>query len=430
VIVRVRARWIVPIVAPVLHGGWVDVDALRGEIVGVGAAGAPGAREPDRVIDLPDAVVLPGLVNAHTHLELSHLAGASPPATDFVQWVRCLMQARSARGADREGIARATRAAVASAVASGTAAVGDIENTADAPAALAASPLEGVIFREALGFRASRAREVLAETQAAAASARAAFGPASGRWRVSTAPHAPYSTSAALIMALAQGWGDARGVSSIHLAESPEEVEFLATGGGPFRSLLQELGAWDDGWRAPGVGPVTYLQQVGALHEGLLVVHGTQLTREDLDAIAGARATLVLCARSNRWVGAGIPPVREALAAGVRVAIGTDSLASVEDLNLFSELASLRAIVPDVPAAALLRAATRGGAQALRCDALGMIAPGASSRALVRVPPAGVTDVEEWLVAGAVDTADLRWLDALVTHAAPPGPGRVTHGIH
>ena len=98
----------------------------------------------------------------------------------------------------------------------------------------------------------------------------------------------------------------------------------------------------------------------------------------------------------------------------MRLAVGTDSLASVADLNLFAELAALRTAAPDVPASTLLRAATWGGAQALGCRALGYLGPGASSRAMVRTAPAGVTDVEEWLVAGAADTTDLRWLDEIL----------------
>jgi cytosine/adenosine deaminase-related metal-dependent hydrolase len=209
-----------------------------------------------------------------------------------------------------------------------------------------------------------------------------------------------------------------RDVSSIHLGESAEEVEFLAAGTGPFRSLLADLGAWDSTWRPPGLAPVAYLQQLGALHPGLLAVHGTQFAGPDLAAVAASGATLVLCARSNRWVGAGTPPVTAAFAAGGRVAVGTDSLASVADLNMFAELAFLRGIAPHVPASRLLEAATRAGAQALQCRQLGVLAPGATSRAIVRLPPAGVADVEEWLVAAAADTGDLRWLDELVAHAA------------
>jgi cytosine/adenosine deaminase-related metal-dependent hydrolase len=415
----VTAGWVVPVVAPVLRGGWIDVDAARGEILAIGHADRRIGREPDLVLDLSEAVVLPGLVNAHTHLELSHMAGAVPPAPGFVSWVRAMLASRFGTPATPTAVHDAVVGAIAAMESGGTAGVGDIGNTDAALRPLAASSLSGIHFREALGFRAADAERIGRETMLAAQRSHQELC-AAGHTRLvpSVAPHAPYSTSPALIRSLARGYAAALPVASVHLAESPEEVEFLARGSGPFRDLLADLGAWDDAWRPPGLSPVAYLQQLGALHEGLLVVHGTQFTPAELETVVAAGATLVLCARSNRWVGAGVPPVAEAFRSGVRLAIGTDSLASVEDLNLFAELAALRAIATDVPASALLRAATHGGAQALRLGALGYLGPGATSRAVVRVPPAGVTDVEEWLVAGAADTADLRWLDVMVSHAA------------
>jgi cytosine/adenosine deaminase-related metal-dependent hydrolase len=424
-IVRVHARWILPIAAPLLHGGWIDVDAARGVIVGVGAAGAPSATAPARMIDLGHAAILPGLVNAHTHLELSHLAGRVPPAGSFVAWVRAMLAVRFGAQTTVGEVVDAATQAIASAEAHGTAGVGDIGNTDAAIGPLAASSLSGLHFREVLGFRGADAERVRSEATVGAIAAHVRLHEAGcTRVRVSVAPHAPYSTSAPLIQAVVNGrpttvfadWEQpACPVSSIHLAESPEELEFLATGTGPFRDLLTDLGSWDPAWQAPGVGPVAYLQQLGALHRHLLVVHGTQLTRPDFDVLADVGATLVLCPRSNRWVGAGVPAVADAVAAGVRLAVGTDSLASVADLNVFAELAALRGAAPAVPAATLLRAATLGGAQALALDGLGLLAPGATSRAIIRVPPAGVHDMEEWLVAEAADTTDLRWLDDITT---------------
>ena len=429
-ITRVEARWVLPIAAPMLSGGWIDVDEARGEIVAVGAAGAAGAashaadRTIDRTIDLGDAVVLPGLVNAHTHLELAHLAGRVPPAAAFVPWVRSMLAARFTGEVPVATVTAAIVEAIAAMEATGTAGVGDIGNTDAAIGPLASSSLHGVHFREALAFEPTEAARV---ASAACLGARLAGqrldDRGCSRLRVSVAPHAPYSTSAPLIQALASGlpvdglsatWPAAAGISSIHLGESPEEIEFLAHGTGPFRALLEDLGKWHAGWQPPGIGPVEYLASLGALHRGLLVVHGAQFTPDALQTLAITGATLVLCARSNRWVGVGVPPVAAAVTAGVPLAIGTDSLASVEDLNLFAELAFLRACAPSVPAAVLLRAATLGGARALGCATLGLLGPGASSRAVVRTPPAGVTDVEEWLVADAADTRDVRWLDALV----------------
>src|SRR6188472_2897658 len=124
--IRVRARWVVPVAAPVLHDGWVDVDPVRGEIVGVGTSDAipvsPAAR-PTRVIDLPGAVILPGLVNAHTHLELSHLAGAVAPADSFVSWVRAMLGVRFGSPASVATVTEAVIRAIGQMEATGTAGV-------------------------------------------------------------------------------------------------------------------------------------------------------------------------------------------------------------------------------------------------------------------------------------------------------------------
>lgn len=425
-VVRAFARWIVPVVTPPFRDGWVDVDVSRGEIVGIGARGATDAAETSTAgaIDLGGAVILPGLVNAHTHLELSHLAGRVPPAEHFVTWVRAMLAVRFGQPATVGAVVEAVVQAIADMNGTGTVAVGDIGNTDAAVRPLAASPLSGVHFKEALGFRGADAHQISSQARREAlVSMRVLSEERRHGIAVSVAPHAPYSTSPALIQELVRGLPvgsvldtpvPASPVSSIHLAESHEELEFLMHGTGPFRALLADLGAWDEAWTPPRAGPVAYVQQLGALHRDLLVVHGTQLTRRELDVLTEVGSTLVLCVRSNAWVGAGVPPVADAVASGVRLAIGTDSLASVEDLNLFAELAALRRVAPEVPASTILRAATWGGAEALGCRCLGYLGPGASSRALVRTPPDSVTDVEEWLVAQAGDTTDLRWLDRLV----------------
>ena len=139
---------------------------------------------------------------------------------------------------------------------------------------------------------------------------------------------------------------------------------------------------------------------------------GVQFTDDDLSRLAAAGATVVTCPRSNRWTGAGTPPIDRFYASGVRVAIGTDSLASVEDLNLFSELAEVRRLAPDVPARALLASATQHGAEALGFGSeLGTLDPGKHARLLAVDLPAHVTDVEECLLAGT-QPSDMRWLSA------------------
>jgi aminodeoxyfutalosine deaminase len=405
--IRLRAAHLVPVVAAPRANGWVDIEDGRIVAVDDGRAEPPPV---DQEMDLGQVALLPGLVNAHTHLELSHLHGAVPPAGHFLEWVRTMLAARAEAQAG-PAIVEAIERAIEAMRATGTLACGDIGNTEAALPVLAASGLEAVHFLEVLGFRADGAGQRGADAWQRAVTWPDASAPAHVRRGV--AAHAPYSTAPALIAAVVAGLdADPGRRSSIHLGESPEELVFLSTGGGPWRTLLEDVGTWEPRWRAPACTPVEYLARLGALHPRLLVVHGTHLSDEDLHRLAAAGCTLVLCARSNRWVGVGDPPLARCVAAQVRLAIGTDSLASVSDLDLFAELAHLRGLDTRVDASHLVHAATRGGALALGLDDLGGIAPGMRAALLiVRVPPE-TDDVQEWLVSGKIRPADVEWLQA------------------
>ncbi|MEW6319966.1 MAG: amidohydrolase family protein [Acidobacteriota bacterium] len=401
----VRADWVCPVARPPIANGWVAIDGARVHALG-GPEDPPPAGAP--VERRAGEAVLPGLVNAHTHLELSWLAGKVPPAHRFTDWVAHLVLTRG--GTPEAGGGERTlapmRAAVRELRAAGTVAVGDISNTLASPGPLADAGLDGVVFHELLGFSATGA--VVEETRGLRAKARVA---GDGRVRISLAPHAPYSTSAELFRAV-RAEVDAGDVplTSVHLAESPEEIELLERGTGAWPRLLARLGAWRDDWRPPGVGPVEYLERLGVLDAGTLAVHGVQLSEASLATLARLGCTLVTCPRSNQWVGVGAPPVSRFYASGVRVAVGTDSLASAPDLNLFAELKELRWLAPDVPAAALVASATLEGARALGLDGeLGSIEPGKRAALIAVRLPGPVADVEEALVSG-IEPRQVTWL--------------------
>jgi cytosine/adenosine deaminase-related metal-dependent hydrolase len=156
---------------------------------------------------------------------------------------------------------------------------------------------------------------------------------------------------------------------------------------------------------------VEYLDRLGMLDERLLAVHGVHLTDAELDRLAAVGATVVACPRSNEWTGAGTPPIDRFYRSGVRVALGTDSLASVETLNLFDELAKVRTIAPTIAAATLLGSATRNGAEALGFGGeLGTISVGKRAELIAVRVPMNVVDVEEYLVSG-IQPRDVLWLD-------------------
>ncbi|MGH9383903.1 MAG: amidohydrolase family protein, partial [Vicinamibacterales bacterium] len=212
----------------------------------------------------------------------------------------------------------------------------------------------------------------------------------------------PYSTSPELFRAIrAAVSASDLPITSVHLGESPDEIEMLAHGTGAWPGMLKFVGMWRDDWAVPACGPVEYLERLGILDGHMLVVHGVQFDDRALDRLASLGSTLVTCPRSNQWVGVGVPPIDRFYRSGVAVAVGTDSLASVSDLNLFSELKTMRWLASSVPARELLRSATIVGARALGLEAhLGTLAPGKLAAMIAVELPDGVDDVEEYLVNG------------------------------
>lgn len=397
-----RAAWVLPIAGPPIRNGWVAVE--RGRIISVGGPSeAPPTYTERTEPDEPDEAraILPGLVNAHAHLELSWMRGRVPPAASMPAWAARVLALRRAVASEP---ADPIRDAINEARACGTVLVGDVTNTLASYEPLADSDLSAAVFFEQIGFSAR-------EPEAHAADAQARLDAVTPiAWlRPSVVPHAPYSVSPGLLRAIGAMAGSR--IISIHLGESTEEIQFLRDGTGSWRTLLEDLGAWNAAWTPPGCGPVEYLERAGLVHDRLLAVHSVQLTDDELRRLAAVNATVVSCPRSNAWTGAGTPPVARFYGSGVRVAVGTDSLVSVDDLNVFNEVAAMRAAAPHVPAARLLESATRIGADALGFGAeLGTIEPGKEAQLIAVRLPEPVEDVEEYLV-GGIEPADIRWLD-------------------
>jgi cytosine/adenosine deaminase-related metal-dependent hydrolase len=403
------ADWVLPISQPPIRNGFVAVD--RGRIMAV------ADRPPDEAVPLGRAAILPALVNAHTHLELSYLHERVAPSASFNEWVMTLMALRRTYpDPSAPPIIEAARRAIAHARAAGTGLFGDVSNTLVTVPLLREARMPAQVFYELIGFSHPDPPARVREARAAADAA----GPDSGGVRVSVAPHAPYSVSAALFMAIRADVDAHPGsVTTVHLGESAAEVELLVQGSGPARAMLEQLGVWTNEWQIPGVPPTEYLARLGFLSPDSLVVHGVQFTSEDLARVKAAGSPLVACPRSNVYVGVGAPPLASFYAAGIPVAFGTDSLASVADLNMFAELAEARRIAPAVPARDLLRSATLIGARALRYgEQYGSIEAGKrASLIAVRLPP-HVEDVEEYLVGGVKPDA-VMWLDSASTPKAP-----------
>ena len=372
------ASWVVPVDGPPIRDGRVAIEA--GRVAWVGSPLDAGEPLGERV-DLGQGILLPGLVNAHCHLELSWLAGKVPLPSDFVPWVAAVVEAR--RSETPEIACAAAAVAIRSLEEGGTVAVGDVSNTLAHVGLLGSSSLAAVVFYELLGWDPELAPEVLRRADRRLESV--GWRP-SPNVEVRLSAHAPHSLAPALFRALRQRGG----VAAIHLAESPAEARFLRDGDEAWESFLRQR-AGDIPFAPPGVSPVRYLADLGLLRPGLVAAHCVQVDGADRKSLARAGVSVAVCPRSNASLEVGVAPVPAMLADGVRLCLGTDSLASAPTLDLLDDAASLRQAFPTLDAAAIVRMATAGGAEALGFRDLGTIAPGRRA-ALAFVPTEGPSD--------------------------------------
>ena len=354
----VAAPWVLPgpDSAP-LPNGALALDGDR--VVEFGPRAAIEARHG--LAEMHDAVILPAMVNAHLHLELSHLAGRVPGGVGLVPWIEALVAQRARGGAIEEGMASGA-AALREA---GVAAVGDVTNGLASGRHLAREGITGTLFHEVYGFAEDRAAQALR----LADEVRKRLGDPGPGLRVAPSPHAVYSTHLATAATLLRA-----GPASIHLAEVPEERRFVAEAAGPFADLVLRLGLEPGALRPFARSPVDAV----AAHLGpeTLVVHAVDVDDEDLAALRRSGATVVLCPRSNRHVSGRLPDLPRLLAAGIPLAVGTDSLASSPSLSPLEELAFLHEAFPDVAPRRLLALAWNGAA--VGAPAVGRLLPGSA----------------------------------------------------
>lgn len=343
-----------------------------------------------------DALILPALVNAHLHLELSHMAGAVVGGEGLPAWIELFVSAR-ARLRERDPAVAMTMGAE-DLVRAGVAAVGDVSNTLLSLAPLAAAGLAGTIFHEVFGVTPRRIADALLAAKEMRARAPA---PPPGL-RVVQTPHAIYSTHHATLVDLLRA-----GPGSIHLAEDPAERAFAATGTGAFGHLVARMGGSARDVVPRGRSAVAVLAPHLAPHH--LAVHCVDVDDEDVALLRGSGATVVLCPRSNLFIGGKLPPLDRLLAAGVPLAVGTDSLASSPSLAPLAELAALRRAFPAVPAARLLPLAWNGAA--VGAPHVGALAPGRAPGVLA-LPLGGARadDPLETLLALGAEERPFQWL--------------------
>lgn len=336
-----------------------------GRIAYVGTRGAAPAAS--HVVQLGSAFLLPGLVNAHTHLELTVMRGYLEEGP-FRQWIARLTTART-QVLDEGALLASARLGIAEGLLAGITTFADTSASGVVLDAMTQMGVRGISFQEVFGPDPAQCDASMAELQRRIAELSART---SQLVRLGASPHAPYTVSDQLYSAVARFAAAAELPLAVHIAESVDETSFVTQGVGPFA----------DGWRSRGIAvspraasSIALLEATGVLATRPLLIHCVQATASDIDLIARARCAVVHCPASNAKLGHGVAPLESLLDAPVRVALGTDSVASNNHMDLIGEArlavlfarAKSQSIGLDAPRA--LAMATLDGARALGIDA-------------------------------------------------------------
>jgi 5-methylthioadenosine/S-adenosylhomocysteine deaminase len=355
---RLAARWVLPVAGPAVE---------RGAVL-IGAGGRVEAVGPDEMVPRPpqvpteefaDGIVLPGLVNTHTHLELTGL-DLGRPARHFGDWIGRVRASKATRSA--ADFLTAARLGLADCFATGVTTVADTGDSGSVIRAMAEGGASGTAYQEVFGPHPAQLPESLAGLRARVEEAGRFAG---GRVRLGLSPHAPYTVSGPLYQAVAKWAASERLPLAVHLAESRAESELLQRGSGPFA----------DAWRGreipipagPGRSPVEWLDQHGVLTRRTLCIHLVQAGAADLTRLAVRGCAVAHCPLSNAAHGHGAAPLAGFLHHGLRVGLGTDSVLSVARLDLLAEARAAR-MLAGLDAEAALALCTLGGAAALGLD--------------------------------------------------------------
>ena len=408
-----RARYLLPIVGPCVENGALRVRG--GRIIDVGdACSMIGQGDADEVVDFGNAVLLPPMANAHTHLELTHapywdaFAGEREYAS-FTDWLFHLIGVL--RGVPQDEFCFSLSEGIQRLIRCGTGAVGDIVSRMYARSSYDNCPLRGRLYLEALGTDADLNRQTLDTLH------KILLDHAPGAMAYGLAPHSIYSLTLDFLQQLSRLALQLGLTQSIHVAESPEETALVRDGSGSFAEQLYPQVGWGD--RIPpatGLTPVGLLAQHDILRPGDLLVHGVQVSAQDIDTIAGSGVYVVLCPRSNHRIGIGCAPVAAYRAAGVPLVLGTDSMASCDSLSLWDEVAFARqCFSDDLDPGTLLNMATYQGARALGlAGEMGALVAGYGAHFQVLQPPhlPAAEQLEDFLCSfGRTDDVKALYLD-------------------
>jgi cytosine/adenosine deaminase-related metal-dependent hydrolase len=328
-----------------------------GMVAKVGPTEALENVKADKVIKLANHIVYPGFINAHCHLELSHMKGKISRRSPFTGWIKELIAIRA--GAGKKEVDDGIKAGIRRLIETGTTCVGDVTLSGRVSPILNRSGLRAVIFHEVLGFDPAqvdiRLKDLKLRVEKSVATDLLANG---------VSPHAVYSVSQKLMKQTARFAKKTGAPLAIHLCETEAEAHFSSRGKGEFKTFLESIGAHIPGGY-PGLNPVNAVSRTGAMDNALLI-HMNHPNHGDLAELVRKKAKVVVCPNSNRWFRRKIDhPILKLMKRKIPVGLGTDSLASNDDLDIRAEVRRIMANFPELSVADAFDLATVGGAQAL-----------------------------------------------------------------
>lgn len=338
-----RAGWILADQWTAIQDGFISTE--NGFIKEIGNW---SGTKPKQVVDHGTGALMPVLVNTHTHLELTALKGSVPPEEGFGAWVKELIKKRDAIG--DTALSLSADNGLKELIRSGCGVIGEISTLDLTWNIVSKSGLSGIWFKEFLGNNINKNLKP---------------GRSTGNMAVSFAGHAPHTSSPALLVFLKSLSRKKNLPFSIHLAESEEELTFISKVKGDWADFLTARGIDFSGWNLPAETPVRHLEKLKILDKKTIAVHLTFAGKKDFDILANNRVSVCLCPRSNFNLNKKLPDIYGMLKAGIKPCLGTDSLASVESLSMFDEMAYTSSAFPFLAPEIILSMATKNGAEAI-----------------------------------------------------------------
>jgi 5-methylthioadenosine/S-adenosylhomocysteine deaminase len=415
---HISAGFLYPVSSPAIVDGAVLISE-DGKIAAVGPD--QSVPRPEGVISMsfPSAVLLPGLVNAHTHLELTTLGGRCNDR-EFFDWIQNVRQSKAELAP--EEFEESARCGVRDAWRHGVTTVADTGDSGAVARALAELRGRGIVYQEVFGPHPLQADEAFAELVTTIERLHA--DAASDDVHIGVSPHAPYSVSGALFSRVAQFARNEGLPIAVHVAESREESALVTGGAGPFAASWRERGVPEISLAR---SPVAYLHGLGVLDASPLAIHAVQADSDDAELLASHGCAVALCPRSNARHGHGAAPVTTFLEAEIPCGVGTDSVASVDSLDLFQDAQRVRRLA-GLSAPQTVRLMTLDGATALGIGDVGSLEVGkwADLCAIEISPGDDVTDegVAERLLARTARDILLTCVGGRQVHEAAPVGGR------